>query len=147
MAEALGMVASLLQLVDVALKAIEVGNNFVKAPGEREKLRAEMGYLKSLLEDLHARMLKDPFSSLLQKISDPLVQFRMTLEHFTEKLQPQGDGVAKFRQRLTWAAWSKKEAEGYLDEFERFKALLNLWLTKETWYVSQLGEESRKIGD
>ncbi|KAJ6502837.1 ankyrin repeat-containing domain protein [Mycena vitilis] len=133
MAEILGTVASVLQFVDLALKAIEVGNNFVNAPAEREKLRAEMGYLKSLLEDLHAGMLQHPTSSLLKKTSEPLIQFRKTLEDFTRKLQPQG---AKFRERLTWAAWSKKDAEGYLNEFERFKALLNLWLTKETWEAS-----------
>ncbi|KAJ7676953.1 ankyrin repeat-containing domain protein [Mycena polygramma] len=138
MAEVLGTVASILQFVDLALKAVEVGNNFVKAPAEREKLRAEMGYLKSLLEDLQAQMLKDPSSSLLKRTSEPLVQFRETLEEFTRKLQPQG---AKFRERLTWAAWSKKDAEGYLNEFERFKALLNLWLTKETW---EAGVEQKK---
>ncbi|KAJ7847783.1 hypothetical protein B0H13DRAFT_2405537 [Mycena leptocephala] len=128
MTETLGTVASILQLVDTALKAREYILDFVHAPQEQQKLLSEMDDLRPLLAELHTRVVGNPSSNVLRQMKRPLADFKTTMEQFTQKLHP-GDGpLSKFSKQLKWTLWSKKEAEEYLDKFEQFKSLLNSWL-------------------
>ncbi|KAJ7032335.1 hypothetical protein C8F04DRAFT_1040646 [Mycena alexandri] len=136
MAETLGTLASILQLVDTALKAREYVKDFHDAPKEQNKLFSEMEDLKLLLTELHKHAASKPASGAFQQMSGPLAVFKNTMESFTAKLGPV-DGLSKFTKRLTWSLWSKKEAADYLQELERIKSLINVWLTTDIWDVGQ----------
>ncbi|KAF7366976.1 SesA domain-containing protein [Mycena sanguinolenta] len=137
MAETLGIVASILQLVDAALKAREYTLNFFQAPQAQKTLVSEMKDLHALLEELHKRIAHDKTSrssSMLQQMGHPLGEFKLMMEGCTKKLQPAAGSISK---RLTWTLWEKKEAKEYLDKFEQFKSLLNLWLSMDIWDMEQ----------
>ncbi|KAJ7483613.1 ankyrin repeat domain-containing protein [Mycena latifolia] len=136
MAEALGTLASILQLVNTVLKAREYIKDFHEASEEQKKLFSEMKGLKALLVELDKRVTGSPASAAFQQMVEPLATFETTLELVTEKLRPV-DGLSKFTKKLSWTLWSKKEVAGYLEELERIKALINLWLTMDIWDVGQ----------
>ncbi|KAJ7483684.1 ankyrin repeat domain-containing protein [Mycena latifolia] len=136
MAEALGTVASVLQLVDTVLKAREYFKDFHEAPKEQKKLFSEMEGLKSLLIELDKRVTGSPASVAFQQMVGPLATFKTMLEDVTKKLGPV-DGLSKVTKKLSWTLWSKKESAGYLDELERFKVLINLWLSMDIWDAGQ----------
>ncbi|KAJ6545535.1 CHAT domain-containing protein [Mycena capillaripes] len=59
----------------------------------------------------------------------PMNEFKTVLEVFAEKLRPVvGENIS---QGVAWALWSQQEAKEYLDQFERFKSLLIMWLTAD----------------
>ncbi|KAJ7444177.1 ankyrin repeat domain-containing protein [Mycena latifolia] len=136
MAEALGTLASVLQLVDTVLKAREYIKDFHEAPKEQKKLFSEMEGLKAVLVELGKRAVENPSSEAFSQMVEPLETFQTTLEIVTKKLGPV-DGLSKLTKKLNWTLWSKKEVAGYLEEFERIKALINLWLTMDIWDVGQ----------
>ncbi|KAJ7444220.1 ankyrin repeat domain-containing protein [Mycena latifolia] len=136
MAEALGTLASILQLVDTILKAREYIKDFHEAPKEQKKLFSEMEGLKAVLVELDKRAVENPSSEAFSQMVEPLETFETTLEIVTKKLGPV-DGLSKLTKKLNWTLWSKKEVAGYLEEFERIKALINLWLTMDIWDVGQ----------
>ncbi|KAJ6514552.1 hypothetical protein DFH09DRAFT_1288117 [Mycena vulgaris] len=112
--------------------------DFRDAPEEQQKLFAELDNLKPLLCELQKRVSAIPGSDTLQQMSGPLNKFQASMESFLEKLRPGLDGPrSKLSQRLAWTLWSKKEAKGYLDEFERIKVFLNVWLTVDIWDIGQ----------
>jgi len=127
MAEVLGTIATILQLVDTALKARDYIKDFHNAPGEQQKMFGEINRLKPLLTELQARVSASPSSSL-HKMSEPLDRFKKIMQEFTAKLEARDGPWWKFSKQLTWALWNKKEAKEYLDEFEGIKSLINVWL-------------------
>ncbi|KAJ7136752.1 ankyrin repeat-containing domain protein [Mycena epipterygia] len=137
MAEIVGIVASVLQLIDTALKVREYINDFHHAPAEQQKMFSEMECLKLLLGDLHTRIVTDPSSYVLQQIIGPLSTLQTTMKQFTRKLRPEDGLSSRVATRLTWMLWTKKEAKEYLDEFERIKGLLNLSLTMDIWDIGR----------
>ncbi|KAF7347221.1 Ankyrin repeat-containing protein [Mycena venus] len=61
-----------------------------------------------------------------------------TVAHFTEELQPTDGGrLSKFNKRLAWTLWNKQETKRHLEELERIKGLLNMWLAVDIWDVGQ----------
>ncbi|KAJ7435630.1 hypothetical protein FB451DRAFT_1379315 [Mycena latifolia] len=136
MAEALGTLASVLQLIDTILKAREYFKDFHEAPKEQKKLFSEMEGLNALFMELDKRVTGSPASVAFQQMVEPLETFETTLELVTKKLGPV-DGLLKFTKRLSWTLWSKKEVVGYLEEVERIKGLINLWMTMDIWDVGQ----------
>jgi hypothetical protein len=133
MAETLGTITSILQLVAAALKAREYVKDFHDAPREQQKLFSEMEDLKTLLTELRKRAESNLSTDTFPQMAGPLDSLKTTMESFTAKLGP-ADGISKFTKRLTWSLWSKKEALGYLEELERIKSLINVWLTTDIWY-------------
>ncbi|KAJ6566460.1 hypothetical protein B0H19DRAFT_1257672 [Mycena capillaripes] len=137
MAETLGTVASIIQLVDIALKARDYIQDFCNAPQEQQKLLKEMDDLRPLLAELRSQMAPNPPSSILQQMESPLTEFKATMEQFTAELRG-GDGpFTKVSKRLTWTMWRKKEAKEYLGKFEQFKSLLNSWLLLDIWDIGR----------
>ncbi|KAJ6557518.1 hypothetical protein B0H19DRAFT_1261131 [Mycena capillaripes] len=138
MAETLGIVATLLQLIDTVLKARDYIQDFCNAPEEQRKLLSEMEDLRSLLEELDKRIDANPSSSMLQRMNSPLNAFKPIVEEFTKKRRP-GDGrLSKFSKQLSWMMWKKQEAKEYLGKFEQFKALLNSWLLLD---IGDMGQQ------
>ncbi|KAJ7444224.1 ankyrin repeat domain-containing protein [Mycena latifolia] len=149
MAEALGTLASVLQLVDTVLQAREYLKDFYEAPKEQKKLLSEMEGLKALLMELDKQAAGNSSSAAVQDMVKPLAALKTTMEHVTKKLGPV-DGQSKFTKRLSWTLWSKKEVAGYLEELERIKALINLWLTmdiRQKQISNQDTERQQKILD
>ncbi|KAJ7132644.1 ankyrin repeat-containing domain protein [Mycena filopes] len=141
MAEALGTIASILQLVDVAVKAGEYIQDFRHAPQEQKKLLSEIGELRPLLVELQSRISVNESSNVLSQMRAPLAAFKLTMEAFTETLQPEDKTMAKISKRLAWMMWNKKEANEYLAKFEQFKSLLNSWLLLDIW---DMGQQQRR---
>jgi hypothetical protein len=131
--ETVGTVASIVQLIDTALKAKDYIQGFVNAPQEQRKLLSEIGDLRPLLAELQGRIAANESSEILQQMASPLVDFKSTIERFTDKLRPGDEPLSKFSKRLTWTMWNKKEAQEYLSKFEQFKSLLNSWLLVDLW--------------
>ncbi|KAF7368344.1 hypothetical protein MVEN_00155900 [Mycena venus] len=102
MAEAIGTVASILQLVDTVLRAREYLKDFRDAPKGQQKLFSELQSLRLLFAELFKRLEANPSSEALQQILG-----------------------------------KKKETAGYLEELERIKVLINVWLTMGIWDLSQ----------
>ncbi|KAF7365791.1 ANK-REP-REGION domain-containing protein [Mycena venus] len=137
MAEIVGSVASVIQLVDTALKAKEYIQDFVNAPQEQQKMLSEMDDLRPLLTELQDRIAANPRRGIHQRMKSRLADFKATMERFTNKLSP-GDGhFSRFSKRLTWTMWSKKEAQEYLTKLEQFKTHLNSWLLVDLWDEGQ----------
>ncbi|KAJ7336849.1 hypothetical protein DFH08DRAFT_749112, partial [Mycena albidolilacea] len=137
MAETLGLVTSILQLVDTALTAREYIEDFRHAPQEQQKLLSEMDNLQPLLTELRNRIEDNPTSRIIEQIQSPLSDFQSTMKQFTEKLRPGAGLRSTFSKRLKWAMWSKTEAKEYLEKFEQFKSLLNSWLLLNLWDIGQ----------
>ncbi|KAJ7136625.1 hypothetical protein C8R44DRAFT_767513 [Mycena epipterygia] len=148
MAEILGTVASILQLIDTALKAREYIKDFHNAPAEQQKLFLEADHLKPLLTELQKRVSASASTSMLHQMTAPLGRFKTTMEEFTSKMRPADGRWSKFSKQLTWTLWNKKEAKEYLEEFESIKSLLNVWLAVDIWDVGQqYGQEQKKNHD
>ncbi|KAF7365793.1 hypothetical protein MVEN_00453300 [Mycena venus] len=137
MTETVGTVASIIQLVDTALKAKEYIQDFIHAPQEQRKLLSEMADLRPLVQELQDRIVANASNGVLQRMKSPLEDFRVTMEQFIDKLRPGDGALSKFSKRLTWTMWSKKDAQEYLSKFEQFKSLLNSWLLVNLWEEGQ----------
>ncbi|KAJ7681672.1 hypothetical protein B0H17DRAFT_58006 [Mycena rosella] len=137
MAETLGTLASILQLVDTALKAREYMQDFRHAPQEQQKLLSEMDDLRPLLTELQTRITAASSSDTLQQMERPLIAFKGTMEQFIDKLRPAEKPLSKLAKQLKWTLWTKTEAKECLEKFEQFKSLLNSWLVLDVWDVSQ----------
>ncbi|KAJ7875515.1 ankyrin repeat-containing domain protein [Mycena olivaceomarginata] len=136
MAEAIGTVASILQLVDTALRAREYFKDFHDARKGQQKLFSELQGLQLLFAELLKRVEANPSSEALQQILGSLTTFRTTMTDLTKKLGPR-EGMSNFTARLTWTLWNRKETAGYLEELERIKVLSTVWLTMGIWDMSQ----------
>ncbi|KAJ7485603.1 ankyrin repeat-containing domain protein [Mycena latifolia] len=115
MAEVVGLVASVLQLVDTVASAHRYLKDFRDAPKDQRRLLGEA-----------AGMI-----SGLQEFEEPLLQLKATMERLTQKLN------SKASNRVTWPLWGKGDIEEGLSTIERFKSLLNAWLGMDLWKSGQ----------
>ena len=128
MAEALGTIATILQLVDAALGNRERIQNFCNAPQEQQKLLSEMDHLRPLLQELQTRIAGNLSNPNLQSMKSPLADFEAAMMELIGKLHPVDGRVARLWKQFKWSLEEKKEAEKYLDKFEQFRSLLSSWL-------------------
>jgi hypothetical protein len=136
MIDILGTIASIIQLVDTALKAREYLKDFRNAPGEQLKLFAEMDDLKLLLAELQKRVSARSSTGTLQQITGPLSSFKTMIERFSAKWSAEDWERSKFTKQLTWTLWNKKESKECLEELESIKSLVHVWLTVDIGCVS-----------
>ncbi|KAJ7150077.1 ankyrin repeat-containing domain protein [Mycena crocata] len=152
MAEVVGTVGTILQLVETALKAREYIQDFRHAPQEQQKLLVEMDNLRPLLMELQNRITSNPSGSVVRQMESHLILFRSTMEQFTAKLRPGDRALSKLSKQLSWSMWNKTEAKEYLVKFEQFKSLLNSWLLLDIWDMGQQqrnehGEILKAVGE
>jgi predicted transcriptional regulator len=133
MAEALGTVASILQLVDAALRITKRIQDFRHAPQEQEKLLSEMDHLRPLLQELQTRIAGNLFNPNLQNMKSPLADFEAVMKELVRKLNPVDGHFAKLWKQLKWLLEEKREAQETLRKFGDFKLLLNSWLVIDLW--------------
>ncbi|KAJ7291361.1 ankyrin repeat-containing domain protein [Mycena rebaudengoi] len=138
---AVGLVASILQLVAAAKSVIDLGRDAVNATKDQRDLLLEVQNLAPLLEDLKYRLQQPNNQSVngIQRLEKPLGQLKETMEHITRRL----GSVNKVGSKpLIWTFWNKKEADEDMGKIERFKAVLNAWLLLDTWDVGQQQEKN-----
>jgi hypothetical protein len=138
MAETFGIVAASLQLVAVLKAAINVGLDVRNAPKEQQDLAREIGGLEPLLTQLQGRLRDNLSAGGIQQLTEPLTRFRLILEQMVNKLAAANKPGMNGPKALAWILWNKKEMYEVLGEMERFKALLNLGLTMDIWYIGLL---------
>ncbi|KAJ7484413.1 ankyrin repeat-containing domain protein [Mycena latifolia] len=136
MAELLGLVASVLQLVDVAVQARNYVKDFSSAPKDQQRLLLEIQNLETLLRELNKRIESNVEGAIgMQELKEPLIQLERTMKRLTRKLDPRG--ISKFSSRLAWPLWGKEDVQDGLSTIERFKSLLIAWMEMDIWDSAQ----------
>ncbi|KAJ7291120.1 hypothetical protein C8J57DRAFT_1211638 [Mycena rebaudengoi] len=143
MAEVVGLVVSILQLVDTFAKACLHIKNMRDAPMEHRRLVSEIHNLKPLLKEMQRRM-PDGGSVATEQLKASLVELEKTVKYLTVRFDS-GSGPLKFSKRLTWTLWKKEHAIEDLNQIERFKSLLNSWLGMDIWSAAQEREREMII--
>ncbi|KAF7343474.1 Ankyrin repeat domain-containing protein [Mycena venus] len=145
MADILGVLASVLQLVDMVAAAGIYLKDLRNAPAEQVKIFNEIEVLKPLLGELHTRISVDGATgrTTLKSLHEPLAQFERILKQLADKVDPAR--ADRLSRRVNWTLWDKKQVKVDLDEIERFKTTLNYWLGLNTWDISQHRERERII--
>ncbi|KAJ7270947.1 hypothetical protein C8J57DRAFT_1468148 [Mycena rebaudengoi] len=138
---AVGLVASILQLVAAAKSVLDLGRDALNATKDQRDLLLEVANLAPLLEDLKHRVQQPNNQSVngIQKLETPLGQLKETMEHINRKL---GSANKVGSKALMWAVWSKKEVDADLAKIERFRAVLNAWLLLDNWDAGQQQEKN-----
>ncbi|KAJ7291413.1 hypothetical protein C8J57DRAFT_1458271 [Mycena rebaudengoi] len=138
---AVGLVASILQLVAAAKSAIDLGRDAVNATTDQRDLLLEIQNLTPLLEDLKHRLQQPNNQSVNVKLEKPLEQLKGTMEHIARKL---GSANKVGSTALIWTFWNKTEVDADLAKIERFKTVLNAWLLLDTCYIRDVGQQQEK---
>ncbi|KAJ7453109.1 hypothetical protein FB451DRAFT_1565664 [Mycena latifolia] len=137
MAEIVGLVASVLQLVNVVASARFYIKHFRDAPKDQQRLLGEIQNLEPLIRELDKRITRNQMYGWihgLQEFQEPLLQLKATMERLNKKLD--SAGFSNFSGRLTWPVWGKEDIEDGLNTIERSKSLLIAWLGMDIWSVS-----------
>ncbi|KAJ7814598.1 hypothetical protein B0H14DRAFT_3476891 [Mycena olivaceomarginata] len=143
MADVVGLVASILQLVEMVAKARKHVKDFRDAPKDQQRLLVEIQNLDSLLEALDKRVGNDTPAGRTTGMQEvgALIELKRTMERLTKKLD--SDGISKFSSRLTWPLWGKEDVQEGLNSIERFKGLAIAWLGLDIWFVFHLSESMK----
>ncbi|KAJ6496284.1 ankyrin repeat-containing domain protein [Mycena sanguinolenta] len=138
MAELVGLIASVLQLVDTVAKARDYIQDFRDAPKDQQRLWQELDALKPLvskLDSLAKQSSTGASSEMLREWEEPLEQLETVMRRLTRKANL--TGIQQFSSRLTWAMWRKDDVQQALNAVERYKGLFNTWLALDTWTLGQ----------
>jgi hypothetical protein len=136
MADVVGLVASILQLVDTAVKAREYIQDFCNAPKDQARLLMEIRNLQPLILELDKRIQANQAAGLTKGMAEfraPLIQWKGMIEELVKRLDL--TGFRKVASRLTWPLWGKDDVQEELDTVEQFKGLLSVWLDMDIWSV------------
>jgi hypothetical protein len=133
---AVGLVASIIQLIDATTTAIKYLNDVKDAPKDRAALAREGSSLLALLTDLRYRLEEaestDPWFNSVRSLGvegGPLEQFKDVMEELARKLKPEA-GIKKFGKALIWTL-DKNAIGNILSKIERLKTLVSLALQKD----------------
>ncbi|KAJ7816855.1 hypothetical protein B0H14DRAFT_3743119 [Mycena olivaceomarginata] len=127
MAEIVGLVASILQLVDIVANARHYVQGSRNARKDQEKLLLEIQNLQPLIAELNQRRTGNQVvgaTSTIQRFEQPLKTLEETMKQLTQKLQPNGP-IRKLFTRLTWPLWGKDDVRDVLNTIERSQGWLN----------------------
>ncbi|KAJ7266795.1 ankyrin repeat domain-containing protein [Mycena rebaudengoi] len=138
MAEIFGLVVGILDLLTTLKAGIEVGVDTINAAKEQRDMLGELRHLEPLLKDLQDRLKRNQSVNGIQQLKDPLSEFKLVMEHIRDNLQSANKArSSKAWKAVTWALRNKKGTQEDIRKMERFKALLNNWLTMDIWDSSQ----------
>ncbi|KAJ7705058.1 hypothetical protein B0H16DRAFT_1482453 [Mycena metata] len=135
----IGLVASILQLVETIVMARNCVKGFNDASRDQKEFLAEVKGLKPLLAGLDTRIKASKSVGVvngIQQFEEPLVRLNAILNRLTKKLD-KGGGTANTYSRLAWPLWGKNELQEGLNTIERFKSLLGTWLAIDIWESTQ----------
>jgi len=135
-ATAVGLAASIIQLIDVTTKAIKYLNDVKDAHKDRARLAREATSLLALLTDLRYRVEEtestDPWFTAVRLLGvegGPLERFKRAIVELVRKLKP-GSGMKKFSKAPLWTL-DKNEINNILSKIERLKSRVGLALQED----------------
>ncbi|KAJ7223973.1 ankyrin repeat-containing domain protein [Mycena rebaudengoi] len=137
MAEIFGLVVGILDLLTTVKEGIEVGVDAINAPQEQRDLLREVGHVERLLNELRDCLKRNQSVNGIQGLKDPLSELRQMIQHVGDKLQSTDKAGSKVLKAVNWALRNKREIQEDIGRMERFKSLLNAWLTMDIWDSSQ----------
>jgi hypothetical protein len=133
---AIGLVASIIQLIDVTASTLKYLNDVKEAPKDRARLARETASLLALLTDLRYRVEEatpsEPWFNSIRALGidgGPLSQFREAMEALAKKLKPES-GLKKFGKALLWTV-EKDDILEILSRIERLKTLVSCALQND----------------
>ena len=136
---ALGLAASILQIINTTAQTIQYLKDVRDAPEDRAQILGETASLLGLLKDLRARVehanQTDPWYvriRLLEGQGGPLDQYQSAMIVLAKKLKPES-GLKKLEKRLLWT-FDRKQIKATLDLIERLKSLISLALQGDHLY-------------
>ncbi|KAH8880540.1 ankyrin, partial [Thozetella sp. PMI_491] len=134
---AVGLVASVAQLIDIVTRTISFLNDIKNAPRERAGLAIELSGLLAVLTSLRYRIDEEPRSDGKQSSwfaavrflgvnNGPIAQLEETMKAVAETIgsKPKAS-KSNIAKTLVWP-FKKKEVETLLAKLERIKSLINL---------------------
>jgi hypothetical protein len=130
MAEVVGLVACVLQLVANFSAGVELIKDLYNAPKEQLQLISGIQSLHSLVAALKARLGSNDQTTGIDEVHASL----SSLKRCSNKLKIDGP-VTRI---ISWTLWNMNEAKEDLCTIERFKSLLNTWFTGHVWCGSIL---------
>lgn len=134
---AIGLLASVVQVIDATIKTYKYINDVRGADKERANLAIEVINLVPLLTKLRYRVEQaapsDPWCKNILTLggaTGPLTQFKRTMEELHKKLEPPRSAKKRIGKSLVWS-FEKKEVNQLLMQTERFKTCLLLTLQND----------------
>lgn len=128
-----GLLAAVVQLIDITSKVVKYFNDVKDALKDRAKLVREAVGLLKLFIDLRYRVEEttstDPwFTSLrsLGEVGGPLMEFKSAMEKIADKLTPTSSAMRALRRTL-----DKRETDAILSKIERLEILIGLAVQKD----------------
>lgn len=131
---AVGLAASIVQIINATAQTIQFLNDVKDAPKDRIKLLQEAAGLLGLLTSLRCRIeeanQKDPWYVRVRALEGPcLDQYRIAMEDLAQRLRPE-TGVKSLGKRLIWS-FDKKQIRETLETIERLKSLISLAIQED----------------
>jgi hypothetical protein len=129
--EAIGLVASILQLVQAIYPVFEYVKDVRDGPAQRAEIVANVAALAALLGVLQKQCTGThstnvgPLFTAIQGLTAPLDELRDLLERLNRKVQDPKTAAQKFKERLTWTL-DKADVRELLSKVERVKTLVTL---------------------
>ncbi len=143
MAEALGTAASLLAILEFAVKATQYLKDVKHGSSDRIRLRDELRNTTCLVQMLKDRIddsddgdLTPASIAWLGGPDGPIELFKRLLEDIVAKLAPQ-DRLRRLAQPFSWP-FDKKEVAELLGSLERLKSHFNLVMQNDLVYWSRV---------
>lgn len=140
---AVGLVASVSQLIHIAVRSVQYLNDLKDANKDRVQLLQEASNVLPLLISLRSRLEEssgdESWSNGIRSLGvaqGPLDQLRASLEQIAEKLEATSS-VKTLGRAVQWP-FQKKKCKEILDRIDRAKSLINLALQNDTLYVLQI---------
>jgi hypothetical protein len=137
MAEVVGLIASIFQLITNTKNLVVILADVKRSPEEHVQLHSEIQNLVPLLKDLEDRLQgADPNDAwienvrILNRSGGPIEQFKGTLERLQKNLTPSSSKTDALRERLTWT-FEKKQIREWITQTERLKTYLMLALQND----------------
>lgn len=128
---AIGLLATIAQLVDASAKVIRYISDARNAPKESLRFAQEASNILGLLLRLRGRVedpqTPDAWFVEVNALSSYLDQLHELLEGLSTKIQSNGGRLQKVNQTLFWT-FTKREINETLDTIERIKSLISLAL-------------------
>jgi hypothetical protein len=129
MAELVGLVASVVQLVNTFTKGVKLMKDLHNAPKEQLQLFSEIQSLEPFIVALQGRVQTTGGMMGIKNLQDPLLQLDAVMKRCNKKLEKN----RPFTGAISWTLWNKEEAKEDLESIEHFKTLLNSWLAVDIW--------------
>jgi hypothetical protein len=138
---AIGLVASVAQLIDLTIKVVQYANSVKNASKIQAKLAVEASSLLSLLTSLRYDLEQmktegDPWFAAIRSIvahDGPLDQFSAMMAELAARLEPR-TGLKQTASKVLWPL-EKKEVEDILQRIERIKSMIALAYERDNLYV------------